>query len=214
MKSIPAFIKPITSIDFEELISEEDIKESIKRWRRIYYLEKDKESKKYNRKQRNSKNAMYKLNDRTYPFTIKRPFFYNLDHSDHVYIRTYRMVIYGIMQYSRSMKTIVMKASGYNLGRMLVKKKAIRSLDDLPKIFILQRIGILDVVDESLNTMRINIYECMSCYGMKNLEETMCDFEAGVIEGVMEELYGKNTTIEKYCWGLGNHFCGFEVYFE
>jgi len=214
MVSIQAIIKPITDVEFEEMISEEDIKKSIWRWRKVYYLEKDRECKKCNRNKINNKNTMYKINDQNYPFSIRRPFFYKIDRSDHVYIRTYRMVVYGIMQYSKSMKTIVMKASGYNLGKMLVKKRAIKSLDDLPKIFILQRIGILDIVNESLNNININIYECMSCYGMKNIGETMCDFEAGVIEGVLEELYGKNTTIEKYCWGKGDHFCGFEVYFE
>ena len=213
MVSIQAIIEPMTNIEFEEVISWEDIRKSIERWRKVYYLEKDIKHRKSRRNQLN-RNSIHKINEQNYPFSIKRPFFHKVDRNDHVYMRTYRMIIYGIIQYSKSMKSIIMKASGYNLGKMLVKKKAIKSLDDLPKIFILQRIGILDIVDESLNNMKINIYECMSCYGMKNIGETMCDFEAGVIEGVLEELYGKNTTIEKYCWGKGNHFCGFEMHFE
>ena len=124
------------------------------------------------------------------------------------------MIIYGMHKYSRPLRSIVMKASGYNLGVMLVDKGIVRSIDDLPEIFVRQKIGILDIVNESLDTMKINIYECMSCYGMLPVGIPMCDFEAGIIEGVLEKLYCRNKTVEKYCWGLGYSFCGFESYFE
>lgn len=143
-----------------------------------------------------------------------RPFFRVISGDDIYYIRTHRMIIYGMHKYSRPLRSIVMKASGYNLGVMLVDKGIVKSIDDLPEIFVRQKIGILDIVDESLDTMKINIYECMSCYGMLSVGMPMCDFEAGIIEGVLEKLYGRNKTVEKYCWGLGYSFCGFESYFE
>ncbi|WP_457754310.1 V4R domain-containing protein, partial [Thermococcus sp.] len=52
------------------------------------------------------------------------------------------------------------------------------------------------------------------CYRAPTIGRTLCDFEAGLIQGVMEELVGKNVTREIYCWGLSNSFCGFEVIFE
>ncbi len=151
---------------------------------------------------------------KSYLTSTRRPFFVGLDRNDPIYIRTYRMIVYDMMRYSPALKAVVMKASGYNLGRMLVEKSIIRSMDDLPHVFIAQRIGLLDLENESTNKMRINIYECMSCSGMEAVGIPMCDFEAGVIEGVLEQLIGKNTTREKYCWGLGYSFCGFETYFE
>lgn len=149
-----------------------------------------------------------------YLTNIHRPFFNRLDPCDSIYVRTHRMIVYGMTKYSKALKAVVMKASGKNLGKLLVSKGVIRSLDDLPEVFIAQRIGLLDILSESTNRMRVNIYECISCSGMRPSGITMCDFEAGVIEGVLEVLIGRNVTKERYCWGLGYSFCGFETIFE
>lgn len=179
---------------------------AIKYWRSIALREKNNNDSK--REKRLSKPQMYIM------VNITRPFFSRIDMNDSKYIRTYRMIIYGMLNYSKSLKTITLRASGYNLGKHLAKRGLIRSIDDLPQVFINQRIGLLDIVDESFNNMKIHIYECMSCYGIPNIGMPMCDFEAGVIQGALDSLIGKNITKEKYCWGLGYSFCGFEVYFE
>ncbi len=190
-------------------ISVEDIDDYRLKWRRVYLEEIRRGPKTRNYVSLDSEPAKDIYINRTI-----RPFFRRISSDDIYYIRTHRMIIYGMHKYSRPLRSIVMKASGYNLGVMLVDKGIVKSLDDLPEIFVRQKIGLLDIVDESLDTMKINIYECMSCYGMLPVGMPMCDFEAGIIEGVLERLYGKNKTVERYCWGLGYSFCGFESYFE
>ncbi len=197
--------------DFKASIDLEDVLEKkIMFWRKIYYREKENRRISPNTAPHHKKH----LGSAGYPISIMRPTFTLIDQSDPIYIRTYRMIVRGILDYSVSLMKILMKASGKSLGYRLVDNGDIRSIDDLVDIFFRQRIGLLDIVDESINVMRINLYECMSCYGTRYIGVSLCDFEAGVIEGVLERLYGKNTTIEKYCWGLGYHFCGFESYFE
>lgn len=196
----------------QELLLEEDfLRKRIEFWRNIYYKEKNIKHINFRKK---SYNEIYRIKEEIYPITVHRPTFSSLNPIDKTYIRTYRMIIRGIMNYSISLMKILMKASGKDLGYSLVEKGTVKSIEDLPKIFLKQKIGLLDIVSESFNTMKINLYECMSCYGTSYIGIALCDFEAGVIEGVLEKLYGKNTTIEKYCWGLGYHFCGFESYFE
>ncbi len=195
-------------------IDEEFLKKRIEFWRKIYYKEKNRKNTKKTSSNRRNNSIMYRITERAYPVTVHRPTFSSLNPIDKTYIRTYRMIIRGIMNYSISLMKILMKASGKDLGYSLVEKGTVKSIEDLPKIFLRQKIGLLDIVNESFNTMKINLYECMSCYGTSYIGIALCDFEAGVIEGVLEKLYGKNTTIEKYCWGLGYHFCGFESYFE
>lgn len=212
MVSSQKITRTLTDNEFKGAFSLEDIEKITKQYRKIYYFKREQKSNTHN--SRIKKDSLHRINAQDYVFNVERPFFCKISRSDHIYVRSHRMIIYSIIQYSKSMEAVVMRSSGYNLGKILVRKGVIKSLDDLPKIFILQRIGVLDIVDESLNNMKINIYECMSCYGMENIGMTMCDFEAGVIEGVLEKLYGKNTAIEKYCWGKGNSFCGFEIYFE
>jgi len=181
------------------------IEEAIRSWRLIYYKEKN--------LPRGGKDAPVRLG-KDYIYGTIRPFFERLSYDDNRYIRTHRMIVFGMMEHSPSLKAVVLKASGKKLAKLLLREGIVRSLDDLPMVFVVQRIGLLDIVDESLDIMRVNIYECMSCFGMKPVATPMCDFEAGIIEGVMEGLYGRNATVEKNCWGLGNHFCGFEVHFR
>jgi len=150
----------------------------------------------------------------SYLANVARPFFQGVDPGDSTYVRAYRAVVYGIAEYSTSLRTVMLRSAGRRLGTMLVRRGDVRSVDDLPRVFVLNRIGLLDIVRESFNRTSINIYECMSCYGVKYVGSTMCDFEAGVIEGAMELLVGRNRTREVYCWGLGYPFCGFEVVFE
>ncbi|MCD6196293.1 MAG: hypothetical protein J7J82_05870 [Staphylothermus sp.] len=195
----------------ETLFDEDFLRKRIEFWRNIYYKEKNIKRANFRKK---VYNGIYRIREGIYPITVHRPTFSSLNPIDKTYIRTYRMIIRGIMNYSISLMKILMKASGKDLGYSLVEKGAVKSIEDLPKIFLKQKIGLLDIVSESFNTMKINLYECMSCYGTSYIGIALCDFEAGVIEGVLEKLYGKNTTIEKYCWGLGYHFCGFESYFE
>ncbi len=182
------------------------IEDAIKSWRMIYHKEKN--------SRRNNKESIGNRLGKEYIYGTVRPFFERLSPDDSRYIRTHRMIVFGMMEHSPSLKAVVLKASGKKLAKLLLREGIVRSLDDLPMVFIVQRIGLLDIVDESLNTMKVNIYECMSCFGMKPVFTPMCDFEAGIIEGILEGLYGRNATIEKNCWGLGDHFCGFEVYFR
>ncbi len=195
--------KSIVKVVSDELLPIAE--EAIASWREVYVKEKDSKPSPSGRSEGLSSDYIY---------GAIRPFFERLSPDDSRYIRTHRMIVFGMMEHSPSLKAVVLKASGKRLAKLLFREGIVRSLDDLPAVFIAQRIGLLDVVKESLNVMRINIYECMSCFGMRSVSTPMCDFEAGIIEGVMEELYGRNATVERHCWGLGNHFCGFEVYFR
>ncbi|MCD6523742.1 MAG: hypothetical protein J7K48_01890 [Thermococcus sp.] len=182
------------------------VEPSLKKWREVY-----KEEKK--QKKCAEKVGHLELDPAVY-FNVKRPFFVRLSPEDPTYVRTFRMISYGMLKYSPSLRILILRGAGYRLARKLVETNEIRSIDDLPRVFLQQKLGIVDIVEESFNRMKVNLYECMSCYNTTPVGRTLCDFEAGFIQGVMEALIGKNITREVYCWGLGNHFCGFEVIFE
>lgn len=107
-----------------------------------------------------------------------------------------------------------MRRAGYDLGRKMVESGVVKSLDEAPLALALYRVGLLDIIKEKLNYMKLNIYECISCYGAPNINRTLCDFEAGVLQGILAKLYGPCNVREKYCFGTGYSFCGFEVFFE
>lgn len=144
----------------------------------------------------------------------RRPFFSRVDESDVYYVNTFRLIEYSALSNYLPSKVPLMRSSGYYLGVSLVRSGLVKSLDDAPVALALYRVGLMDVVEESLSVVKVNIYECMSCYGVPNIGQTLCDFEAGVLQGIFSELYGPNIVKERYCWGLGYSFCGFEIVFE
>ncbi|MBC7095391.1 V4R domain-containing protein [Thermococcus sp.] len=175
----------------------------IKKWREVYKMEI---------KGGETSQERTQLTPEVY-FNVKRPFFTHHSPEDREYVRTFRMISYGMLMYSPSLRSLILRGAGYNLAKRLTKIGEIKDIDDLPKVFLEQKIGLLDIIDESFNKMKINIYECISCYQTPPIGRTLCDFEAGMLQGSMEALVGKNITKELYCWGLGNSFCGFEIIF-
>ncbi|MCC6004252.1 MAG: hypothetical protein LM590_07910 [Thermofilum sp.] len=147
-------------------------------------------------------------------FVAKRPFFSLLDESDAFYVNIFRSIEYSSLSNNFSSKVVIMRRAGYDLGRKMVESGVVKSLDEAPLALALYRVGLLDIIKEKLNYMKLNIYECISCYGAPNINRTLCDFEAGVLQGILAKLYGPCNVREKYCFGTGYSFCGFEVFFE
>jgi len=82
------------------------------------------------------------------------------------------------------------------------------------KFVVDQRIGLVDLVKESDDKLRIHIYECISCSGISNIGRVVCQFEGGLIAGVVSKLTSKRVrVVETHCAGTGYSFCGFDIIF-
>jgi predicted hydrocarbon binding protein len=197
------FTKPLTIRHKDEFLTK--IEESIYSWRKKYYEE-------------------IQLSHPPRPIAgtlryedflaLSRPFFSSIDESDTFYVNLYRSIEFSSLKSHLASKVVVMHKAGYDLGSKMVESGVIKSLDDALLALPLYRIGLLDVITEKLDYMKLNIYECISCYGIPNINRTLCDFEAGVLQGILTKLYGSCTIHEKYCFGTGYSFCGFEAFFE
>ncbi|NAZ24181.1 MAG: hypothetical protein GU357_00260 [Thermofilum sp.] len=197
------FAKPLVIKHKDEFLTK--IKESIYSWRKKYYEE-----------------IQLSHPPRPIAETIKyedfigvsRPFFSSIDESDTYYVNLYRSIIFSLLNSYLASEVVVMHKAGYDLGSQMVESGVIKSLDDALLALPLYRIGLLDVITEKLDYMKLNIYECISCYGIPNINRALCDFEAGVLQGILTKLYGSCTVHGKYCISTGYSFCGFEVFFE
>ncbi len=84
--------------------------------------------------------------------------------------------------------------------------------DGLSKIFEKLKIGILELQGSQENTVKIRIYECITCSGMPNIGKTVCYFEGGLMAGTYETITGKPAfALETKCWGTGYKYCEFNV---
>ena len=147
----------------------------------------------------------------------ERPYFNSVNRDDSKYVMSFRLVRF--CRISRVVGShaadILWYSSGKDLGTLLVDKGLIKSVDDVTRVLLDQRIGIVDVVKESSNRTRIHVYECMTCSGIPNIGKAVCHFEGGVIAGILTKLMGSEArAIETHCWGKGNRFCGFDIVFR
>ena len=103
--------------------------------------------------------------------------------------------------------------SGKTLGKLMVDKGLIKSLDDLVTFGIDFKIGLIDLYKESDNKSRVHVYECITCSGIPNIGKTVCYYEGGVIAGVIERLTNsKVRVVETHCWGTGIYILRFRCH--
>ena len=77
--------------------------------------------------------------------------------------------------------------AGKHLGYEFVRKGIIKTIDDLFPVLVKYRIGLIDIVRESSNTMVLDVYECMSCSGLPNIGRPVCYFESGIVSAILEK---------------------------
>jgi len=151
----------------------------------------------------------YRLTDL---YASNRPYFSSLSNDDPKYVVLLRGMRYGHERTIGPMVANIWYQGGHRLGHAIVSSGRVKNLDDLKAFMIEHKIGLLDVLENSEDSTKINLYECIACSGIPNIGKAVCTFEAGLIAGVLEKLTGKNLrVVEKYCHGLGHSFCGFEV---
>ena len=113
----------------------------------------------------------------------------------------------------------VVYSIGAKLGRDLVTQKVIggkdteKFLGNLSEFIKMMKIGITSVVewDKEYPTV-LRVDECISCSGMYNVGDHVCQYEGGIIGGVFSEYFkGLFSDKEVLCWGYGDETCQFEI---
>ncbi|MDY6964645.1 MAG: NAD-binding protein [Halobacteriota archaeon] len=87
-----------------------------------------------------------------------------------------------------------------------------RVLKDLGKEIEDANIGIFKMVKVEENFAVIRLDECIFCAGLEDVGKTLCDFDSGLIAGVLQRKLGKIVSVEEVkCWGKGDDTCEFEI---
>ena len=100
----------------------------------------------------------------------------------------------------------------YLASKRFSRELDIHSIQALKDWFREMRLGELEVeLDEE--RVLVKLTHCLSCQRMTPRGTPMCDFERGLIDGVLETITGADIlTKETLCWGLGDTVCQFEGY--
>jgi predicted hydrocarbon binding protein len=98
------------------------------------------------------------------------------------------------------------------LGRSIGQAIQVTSLDEIPQALKDLKIGIIEIVQNTEDTITIRVRECVGCSGMKDYNESISRFERGLLAGVLEQATGSTVSIkESKCCTQGHGFCEFEA---
>jgi diguanylate cyclase (GGDEF)-like protein len=77
-----------------------------------------------------------------------------------------------------------------------------------------QQVGLGDLeVELDDDKLVVKLSNCPTCHRLPNVGVALCDFERGLIDGVLEDVTGVEVlSKETLCWGLGDTVCQFEAY--
>lgn len=100
----------------------------------------------------------------------------------------------------------------YLASKQFSRSLGITSIQGLKDWFRRMGLGELYVeVDEE--RVLVKLHQCLSCRHLPATGTPVCDFERGVVDGVLEQVTGTEVlTKETLCWALGDTVCQFEGY--
>jgi predicted hydrocarbon binding protein len=106
-------------------------------------------------------------------------------------------------------------ATAYVAGKKLGVNLGLTKLDDFLALCDAISLGIIDVPVMTASRIHVDVYECVTCSGMKPVGRILCHFEAGLVAGVVQTITGKQTKAKEVSCigGLGHDTCGVEVQF-
>src|SRR5688572_24411494 len=78
--------------------------------------------------------------------------------------------------------------TAYVAGKKLGNNLGLKSLEDFLGLCAALKIGVIEVPKLTPNSARVDVYECITCAGLKPVGRTLCHFEGGLIAGVFESV--------------------------
>ncbi|MGA9523608.1 MAG: V4R domain-containing protein [Myxococcaceae bacterium] len=104
-------------------------------------------------------------------------------------------------------------ATAYVAGKKLGQNLGITKLEQFLELCSAISLGIVKVPVMTNSRIYVDVYECVTCSGMAPVGRTLCQFEAGIVAGVVQAVTGKQTKAKELTCigGLGHESCGVEV---
>jgi predicted hydrocarbon binding protein len=103
--------------------------------------------------------------------------------------------------------------TAYVAGKKLGNALGLTKLDQFLELCNSLKVGIIEVPVLTESRIYVDVYECVTCSGMRTVGRTLCHFEAGLIAGVVETVVKKRAKAREVTCigGLGHDSCGVEV---
>jgi predicted hydrocarbon binding protein len=106
--------------------------------------------------------------------------------------------------------------TAYVAGKKLGISLGLTKLEDFLALCTALKIGIIKVPVLKAEHIHVDVYECVTCSGLKTVGRTLCHFEGGMVAGAVEHILKKRTRAHEVTCigGLGHDSCGFDLEFR
>lgn len=104
-------------------------------------------------------------------------------------------------------------ATAYVAGKKLGGNLGITKLEQFLELCSAISLGVIRVPVMTASKIYVDVFECVTCSGMAPVGRTLCQFEAGIVAGVVQAVTGKQAKAREVTCigGLGHDSCGVEV---
>jgi predicted hydrocarbon binding protein len=103
--------------------------------------------------------------------------------------------------------------TAYLAGKKLGISLGLDKLDSLLELCDALKVGIIKLPVLTESRVRVEVFECVTCSGLKPVGRALCHFEGGFIAGSLTTIFKQRIrAVETTCiGGLGHDACGFEI---
>lgn len=103
--------------------------------------------------------------------------------------------------------------TAYVAGKKLGISLGFSKVDELLELCASLKVGVIKVPVANESRVRVEVFECVTCSGMKPVGRALCHFEGGLIAGSLQTIFKQKTrAVETTCiGGLGDDACGFDI---
>jgi predicted hydrocarbon binding protein len=125
------------------------------------------------------------------------------------------LMLYRILRVI-GMRSILGESTGatlYMMGKQVGNMIGARSIPEFTEKLTELKVGIPDVEIVDADSIRVKLYECITCAGFAYTGEMFCDMESGIIAGLLEKVYEKRAkSTQTKSWSTGYKYCEFEIF--
>jgi predicted hydrocarbon binding protein len=103
--------------------------------------------------------------------------------------------------------------TAYVAGKKLGISLGMSDVEQLLELCHSLKVGVIKVPIVTPTRVRVEVYECVTCAGLKPVGRTLCHFEGGLIAGALQTIFKQKVRAhETTCiGGLGDDCCGFDL---
>lgn len=103
--------------------------------------------------------------------------------------------------------------TAYVAGKKLGMSLGLTEVDQLLELCASLKVGVIKVPIVTPNRVRVEVYECVTCAGLKTVGRPLCHFEGGLVAGALQTIFKQKVRAhETTCiGGLGDDCCGFDL---